>query len=148
MTSSSDNSPDVMEGPLDFSQKSLGEDRQPKKLRSSDSLESLTPIPELLAPAKELIEDSGSPFPLNFDNIAEIMQNIFEATDPIEYVQRFTNDVEGVIQMLYEIYPTLTKKSIKNRCLKVQRKLKKAHSLYLELTNATSPPSNISHSTA
>ncbi|KAJ3663463.1 hypothetical protein Zmor_007722 [Zophobas morio] len=121
VTSSSDNSPDVMEGPLDFSQKSLGEDRQPKKLRSSDSLESLTPIPELLAPAKELIEDSGSPFPLNFDNIAEIMQNIFEATDPIEYVQRFTNDVEGVIQMLYEIYPTLTKKSIKNRCLKVLR---------------------------
>ena len=46
-------------------------------------------------------------------------------TDIIYSVRKYTDHVKGVHSLLYNVYPMVKHKSIKNRCKKVQRKIKK-----------------------
>lgn len=150
-----DSSPVEDAGPLDFSLKSpdsLGnldtEETSHKKLKPSESLESLTSLAEKLIPAKQIIENTDHEFPLDFDQLIEVMDNINQQPDPIEYLLDFTSNIGGVIFMLHEIYPALEYRNVKSRCLNIQRKLRKALSRQMDMLNTAESNTGKTQTTA
>ncbi|RZC34998.1 Exo endo phos domain containing protein, partial [Asbolus verrucosus] len=104
--------------PLDLSSNSLDNVvRPPKKMRASDSSESLTPTVELLQPAKDLISNTDQ-YPLSFNQTIQLLEAALGEENIIDLIYKFTSDVEGVRTLLYDIYPIVKHKSIKNRCKK------------------------------
>jgi hypothetical protein len=103
-----------------------------KRKKSSDSTESLTSTFELLSPAKSLFDGSEQQYPLSFDQLVELADKVPGESNILELIHRYISDIEGVSTMLYEIFPSLEHKSIKNRCRKIQRKIKKAQSNILD----------------
>ena len=104
----------------------LSLDGKSKKLKASDSTESLTPMSDLLLPARELITEKHDIFPLDFNQTVEFMGKAHGEKDILPLIYKYTDDAEGIVNQLYEIYTVLDHKSIKNRCIKVQRKIRKA----------------------
>ena len=45
----------------------------------------------------------------------------------MDLVNKYTTDVQGMLNFLYDVFPLVEHKSIKNKCLKAQRKLKKSY---------------------
>jgi hypothetical protein len=103
-----------------------------KRKKSSDSTESLTSTFELLSPARSLFGDSEQQYPLSFDQLVEFADKVPGESNILELIHKYTSDIEGVSTMLYEIFPSLEHKSIRNRCRKIQRKIKKAQSNILD----------------
>ena len=63
---------------------------------------------------------------MSFDKVVEFMDKAVGDGDILKLTRSYTKDVNGVLTLLYDVYPIIHKKSIKNRCKKVQRKIKKA----------------------
>ena len=96
-----------------------------KKQRVNESTESLTPLEDLLEPAKDLIENSVA-YPLNFDQTVAFMNSASGESDVLALIHKHTEDIQGVINLLYDVYGVVDHKGIKNKCRKIQRKIKKA----------------------
>jgi hypothetical protein len=96
-----------------------------KKIRSSDSVESLTSTSELLMLAKDAVNNSEQ-YPIDFDQTVEFMEKVSGETDILALVRSFTNDTQGVINLLHDVYNVVPHKSIKNKCRKIQRRIRKA----------------------
>ncbi|KAJ3651755.1 hypothetical protein Zmor_017773 [Zophobas morio] len=101
-----------------------------KKIKTCDSTESLTGVPELLEPVKELFDLPDSSFPINFESLVKFMEEAVGQSDILTVAFAYTRNIDGLLEMLYKVYPKLTHKSIKNPVVKVQRKLKKSYDLY------------------
>ena len=113
--------------PLDLSQRTVdnsGDQRGQKRIRPSDSTESLTPIPEMLLPAKELINNAQ--YPLSFDEIVDFFEKSNGEPNILGLVNKYTHDTKGALDMLYDIYPLLCHKAAKSRCKNIQKRIKKA----------------------
>ena len=108
--------------PLDLTGNS---DRKSKKVKSSDSCESLTSTSELLMPVKHMLNNTEQ-YPLNYEQITEFMDKASGEKDILGLIRKYTDDIEGVLLLMYDVYPIVEHKSIKNRCRKIQRKIKKA----------------------
>ena len=65
-------------------------------------------------------------FPLGFDQMVDFMEKAIGKKDILHLIDKYTEDAEGVISQLYEVYKVLDHKSIKNKCKKTQRRIKKA----------------------
>ena len=105
-----------------------------KKIKSSDSYESLTPVSDLLDPAKDLIS-SASQYPLSYNQTTEFMDKVLGTSDVLGLIRMYyTEDVAGVPHLLYDVYPVVTHTSIKNSCRKVDRKIKKGLQLEKKLS--------------
>ncbi|KAJ3652319.1 hypothetical protein Zmor_018297 [Zophobas morio] len=102
-------------------------DRAFKKVRTSDSTESLTGTFELLEPARSLCEVADPPFVLEFSELVKFMEDVVGESDVLTIAFNYTSDIVGLLDELHQIYTSLSHTSIRNRCLKVQRKLKKAY---------------------
>ncbi|CAH1366045.1 unnamed protein product [Tenebrio molitor] len=85
-----------------------------KKIRSSDSVESLTSTSELLMLAKDAVNNSEQ-YPIDFDQMVEFMEKVSGETDILALVRSFTNDTQGVINLLHDVYNVVPHKSIKNK---------------------------------
>ncbi|KAJ3665264.1 hypothetical protein Zmor_000767 [Zophobas morio] len=130
--------------PLDLTQmfrdKDAREKRKPKKMKISDSLESLTPTSELLTPVRQLIDNSGVQYPVDFNQFVEFMDKVIGDSNVMDLINKYTTDVQGMLNLLYDVYPLVEHKSIKNKCLKAQRKLKKAYANFVDQTADPVPP--------
>ncbi|KAJ3622440.1 hypothetical protein MTP99_002949 [Tenebrio molitor] len=73
-----------------------------KKIRSSDSVESLTSTSELLMLAKDAVNNSEQ-YPIDFDQMVEFMEKVSGETDILALVRSFTNDTKGVINLLHDV---------------------------------------------
>jgi hypothetical protein len=93
-----------------------------KKIRSSDSVESLTSTSELLMLAKDAVNNSEQ-YPIDFHQMVEFMEKVSGETDILALVRSFT---QGVINLLHDVYNVVPHKSIKNKCRKIQRRIRKA----------------------
>jgi uncharacterized glyoxalase superfamily metalloenzyme YdcJ len=69
---------------------------------------------------------SEQQYPLSFDQLVEFADKVPGESNILELIHKYTSDIEGVSTMLYEIFPSLEHKSIKNRCRKIQIKIKKS----------------------
>ena len=106
-----------------------------KKVRPNDSTESLTGTLELLEPVQVLCSEADPPFPLPFPELLKFMEDVLGESDILPIAWKYTDDITGLQNQLYKIYPLLSRDSIRNRCLKTQRKLNKAYTLYLSLSS-------------
>ena len=87
----------------------------------------MTSTPELLLPVKHLIDNQDRQYPLNFTQAVEFMDESTGERDILNLVYKYTNDVQGVCSMLSDIAPSLNHSSIRNRCKRVCKRLKKAY---------------------
>ena len=78
-----------------------------KKIKSSDSCESWTPVNDLLAPGKNLIS-SARKYPLSYDQTTEFMDKALGSSDVLGLIQTYTEDVDGVLHLLYDLYPVMS----------------------------------------
>lgn len=120
---------------------------QNKKLKKSDSIESLTPLDEQLEPLKEMILRKPDSYILNFDQLVAFLENVKGSPDPLSIATEFTSDIEELLVMLKNIYPILTHRSIKNRITRIQNKI----SNQLKASHYSNPsdnnePNNMSNS--
>lgn len=99
--------------------------RQTKKIKKSDSVESLTPIKNYLEPARTLIEESDPPLGITLEQITHFLENSFGSKDPFSIAQEITKDVPALINTITKIYPLLESRSLKSRCTRLKKTLQK-----------------------
>lgn len=71
------------------------------------------------------IEDNPEKFVINFDQLVSFLENTQGNADILAEANRYTPKTNLLIDMIYNIYPHLTEKSIKTKCTKTMQKLKK-----------------------
>lgn len=96
-----------------------------KKPKHNASTESLTPIEELMKPAQIPIESKTPPFILNFQQISSFLDNVTGSVDPLSIARQYTNNIPQLLEMMHSIYPHFKHRSIKSRCTRIQKKIKK-----------------------
>lgn len=116
---------------------------QDKKLKKSTSVENLV-ISDLLKPVEKHINEASPPYVLNYRQITDLFENLSGSKDPIGVVKTYTEDLGALLTMLQTIYPLFLHKSMKNRCTRLQKKLKK--SLKLLQINDSDSDSDFSNS--
>ncbi|KAJ3629686.1 hypothetical protein MTP99_014062 [Tenebrio molitor] len=94
----------------------------PTNANSDSTVESLTSTSELLMLAKDAVNNSEQ-YPIDFDQMVEFMEKVSGETDILALVRFFT---QGVINLLHDVYNVVPHKSIKNKCPKIQRRIRKA----------------------
>ncbi|XP_063915606.1 uncharacterized protein LOC135131690 [Zophobas morio] len=84
------------QNPLDLSLGSHAENTQQeqptKRIKPSDSTESLTPVSDLLHPAKQLLENAQ--YPLNFEQTVEFLEKATGEVDLLKLAHKYTTDVQ------------------------------------------------------
>lgn len=95
-----------------------------KKIKKSDSTESLTPLDEQLDPIRDIITKKPDSYIMDFDQLVLFLENVQGSPDPLSIAKEFTQDIEELLLMLRNIYPLLTHRSIKNRITRIQNKIK------------------------
>lgn len=106
--------------------------RKSKKLKKSDSTESLTDILEHTKAIKNIIEADPSAYILTFEQISDFLDNVYGASDIISIARQYTENIPGLIEMLTKIYPHLTSRTMKTRCTNTKKKLFKQLNLDTE----------------
>ena len=109
-----------------------------KKVRPSDSTESLTGTLELLEPIKKFCTKPDFNLPLNFDELVKFMEATIGESEVLNIAFEYTRDIVRLLDELHQIFPKLTGPRIRNRCLKIQRKLKKAYTQYQNRSSLSS----------
>ncbi|EFA12599.2 hypothetical protein TcasGA2_TC001839 [Tribolium castaneum] len=99
----------------------------PKKKKSCDSTESLTPTPKLLQPVRELVENAQ--YPLSFSELIELMEKVVGENDILNLVSKYTDDIEGLLAMLFDIFPLVEHRSMQNRIKRTRKRIKKAYEI-------------------
>ncbi|KAJ3659657.1 hypothetical protein Zmor_011334 [Zophobas morio] len=82
-------------------------------------------VTDLLFPAKDLITNTDE-YPLDYYQTIKFMTKVNGVRDILALVATYTNDIQGVLNLMFDICKVVTHKSIKNKCVRVQRRIKKA----------------------
>ncbi|KAG5889467.1 hypothetical protein JTB14_016573 [Gonioctena quinquepunctata] len=93
-------------------------DRIPKKPRTSN-------IEEQLSPLKEHIETNASKYPLTYEELKHFYDNTRDSKDILSVARQYTEDIEGLLYMLSKIHQLFDNKSMKSRNTKIKKILMK-----------------------
>lgn len=110
--------------------------KQPKKLKRSDSEESLTPMDDIMKPVKKCFETPDPPFLLTFEEITDFLSNVKGNQDPLSVARNYTNNIPELLDILRRIYPFFTHRSIKNRCTRIRKKILEQLQMEIEPTDS------------
>lgn len=105
--------------------------RKSKKLKKSESTESLVDLSETLKPAINLINEQKKESVLNYEQLVDFFENVHGSSDPLSVARQYTTDVQALIGMLLELHQHLEHRNTKSRCTRVRKKLERQ----LELEN-------------
>lgn len=98
--------------------------QKPKKSKLSQSDSNLTQtIEEQLKPVEDLIKDDSRQYVLSYDLFKDLLENAYSTEDSLSVALSYTENVEGIINMINDIYPNLKHRSIKNRCTRIKNRL-------------------------
>ncbi|KAG5885133.1 hypothetical protein JTB14_031989 [Gonioctena quinquepunctata] len=89
-------------------------DRIPKKPRTSN-------IEEQLSPLKEHIEINASKYPLTYEELKHFYDNTRGSKDILSVARQYTEDIEGLVYMLSKIHQLFDNKSMKSRNTKIKK---------------------------
>lgn len=100
--------------------------RQVKKTRlsKSKSLEDLS-LDKSLSVVKSVIKDNPSQYILSYPQFKSFIENLSGSDNPMAEARRFTTDIPALLQMMYELYPLISDRSIKSRFTRFRTKAKK-----------------------
>lgn len=96
----------------------------PDELKRSNSSENLS-VSEQIKPVQKFIEEANPPFVLNTQQITDFFENTVGSDNPLSIAQEYTNDIPKLLDMLRAIYPHFMHRSIKSRCTRITKKLRK-----------------------
>lgn len=98
--------------------------RLPKKIKISETTKPPAPTtPEMLEPAREQYLKTNSA--LSFDAISHFLINAYGNTDPLSLAKTYTENVQDLLDSIDKIYPILHDKTLKNRCTRLIKKVRK-----------------------
>lgn len=95
-----------------------------KKMKKSTSEEDIS-FSELMKPVESFVNDTSNSHILNFQQISSFLENAFGSSDPLSLAYTYTNDVLKLLKMLHSIYPQFQHRSIKSRCTRLQKRIRK-----------------------
>lgn len=93
------------------------------KLKISMSTESLTSIKESIQPIELPLKEKKILSDLNFDQIADFIENAYGCKDPLSLARQYSENIPGVLQLLEDMQPYLTNRNMKNRCTKLGKRI-------------------------
>jgi hypothetical protein len=96
--------------------------------RQPSSTESLTSVPDNTKESayqqiKRIIMEDPTTLPLTHENFISFIESTYGHSNPEAELQRFTDDTEGVIQMIMTIHAAINNQSMKNRLTRLRKKL-------------------------
>ncbi|KAL3286599.1 hypothetical protein HHI36_001099 [Cryptolaemus montrouzieri] len=94
---------------------------------------------------KKAFTENPEKFILPFDNFIAFLDNTFGNKNPYQEALRFRNDIKSLLQILYETYPHLQERSLRNRFTRISKCIKeKLKSEEIETSSIASlPPTDI-----
>ncbi|KAJ8669993.1 hypothetical protein QAD02_001252 [Eretmocerus hayati] len=103
------------------------DNRSNSESQSQNSDSQIAPInlEGLLSPAKEIIDNSLDRYPLNFTCLRRFMERSYGHQNVLELAGEYTEDIEGLTQMLDEVHAVVIDKTFKGRLTRVKNKLRK-----------------------
>lgn len=110
--------------------------RKLKKMKKSESTESLIDLEVTLRPAISIIENQKTESVVNYQQLVDFFENVHGSSDPISIARQYTTNVQGLVDMLLELREHLEHRSTKARCTRIRKKLE--HQLELELKSSSS----------
>ena len=106
--------------------KKASQEKRSDSLQRYDSTDSILPstVSERLECVKSLFDNDNNHYVLNFIQFCDFMTNVSGNSDPLSVSKDYTDDIRGLLNMLYDLYPTLDNRSMKNRFTRIQKRLK------------------------
>lgn len=104
--------------------------RKPKRMKLDESSESYDEIQSLWSQGTDKI--------MTFIDFADFLKSVKGKDKPIEVARRYTNDIEGLIDLVKEAKPLISNRAPKERCGRLIKALKRA--LISEGKDTVSPP--------
>lgn len=99
---------------------------RPKQKKPKTESSAEQPISdETLYPVRKLIEENPTNFILPYHSFKCFLENSSGSKDLLAEANRFTNDIDALLSMLYQTYPVLTNRGLKSKFTRIQNKLKK-----------------------
>ena len=111
--------------------------KKPKKI-SAPKTKSIT-TDDLLNSVEPLFENSSANFILNYMQFKSFFEKATGSANPAAIANDYTDDIQGLINMLKEIYPNLTERTAKLRCTKIINRLVKAEGNIVTSSDEESP---------
>lgn len=93
-------------------------------LRRTNSSENLS-VSEQIKPIEKYIKEANPPYILNTQQITDFFENTVGSNDPLGVAREYTKDIPKLLDMLRGIYPHFMHRSIKSRCTRIIKKLRK-----------------------
>ncbi|KAJ4428752.1 hypothetical protein ANN_25745 [Periplaneta americana] len=100
-------------------------------------------LDEQLHPVKHILEATPSEFILNYTQLKSLYENTVGVTDILKVALSYTNDTEGLIEMLQKLYPHYQDKGIKNRTTRIENCLRAIISMESDNNGETDAVDNI-----
>ncbi|KAJ4437642.1 hypothetical protein ANN_17787 [Periplaneta americana] len=100
-------------------------------------------LDEQLHPVKHILEATPSEFILNYTQLKSLYENTVGVTDILKVALSYTNDTEGLIEMLQKLYPHYQDKDIKNRTTRIENCLRAIISMESDNKGETDAVDNI-----
>ncbi|KAH0814806.1 hypothetical protein GEV33_007731 [Tenebrio molitor] len=96
--------------------------------RQPSSTKSLTSLPDntkegAYQQIKRIIMEDPTTLPFTHENFISFIEPTYGNSNPEAQFQRFTDDIEGVIQMIMTIHAAINNQSMKNRLTRLRMKL-------------------------
>lgn len=96
-----------------------------KKPKINLNNEGESSIEKSMQPTKEMFRNPAEKYVLNHAQITDFFENVYGSPDPLSIAKTYTNDIQGLLEMLGKIYPYFTERKMKTRCTNVKRKITK-----------------------
>lgn len=98
--------------------------KPPKKILKIDpSASNIPPINEMMEPARTKYLESNPT--ISFEVLSDFLENASGHSDPVSLAKTYTEDITELLESISTIYPYLSHRSIKNRCTRIKKKIRK-----------------------
>lgn len=99
--------------------------RKQKKQRSESPAEPTTiPTEDLFGPLELEMNTNPNKYVLSYEQMKDLMENIKGSQESLNVAQEYTEDIDGLLTTMRQLYPLLEHKTIKSRFTRVMTKIK------------------------
>lgn len=98
--------------------------KQQKRLKKSESQDSLTPLDEIMKPTKEFFEKDPKPA-ITHEQITDFISNLPNNPDPLSLAKNYTDNIEELLEIITKIYPYIKHRGTKRKLSLVKKKIRK-----------------------
>ena len=125
-TTSSAASEKVVQPSKIHTSKMIGKHTAKKPKNNSHTEISTDELVSQLMPTEDLIEANTEKYPLNFDDITNLLQSTYNNTNVLKVTSSYSADTKALTIMLTDIKEIATERKIKNRIDRILKKLQYA----------------------